>query len=138
MTCVNRRIGLSGRAWGLVMVAYGLLLAGLALAPMDSSALTPRFLVDISPDVQNLMHAPCFGLLALIGLRTFRVSGRKHRGLVFVGVGLGTTLFSGILEAGQAFVPGRYGSLTDVLFNVAGIAAALALWPLLPFSRTAP
>ncbi len=124
----NGNLNLSRRTWGIVLIVYMGVLTGLALAPMDSYAWPPRFLVDISPNLQNLMHIPCFGLLALISLQTFMVGDKRHRALIFIAVGIGTVLFSGILEAAQAFVPGRYASLSDLIFNVVGIVVVLALW----------
>ncbi len=82
------------------------------------------------------MHVPCYGLLALLGLLTF--SGWKNLGkaAAMISVALGSLLFSLALELAQAFVPGRYASLTDMLFNVLGIGSALILWPLLPRPNT--
>ncbi|MEJ5349187.1 MAG: VanZ family protein [Desulfosoma sp.] len=126
--CEIRQVNLSRRTWGIVLIVYLGVLTVLALAPMDSHAWTPRFLVNISANVQNLMHIPCFGLLSLIALQTFMDAGKRRRVLTFIAVGISTVLYSGILETAQAFVPGRYGSLTDLLFNVVGIVGGLALW----------
>ncbi len=105
---------------------------------MDSYAITPRFLVDLSPDIQNLMHAPCFGLLALLGLLTFRRHASLGKWAFSAAVGTGAFCFSALLEAAQAFVPGRTASLSDMIFNALGIAAALLLWPLIPNAPTPP
>uniref|UniRef100_A0A832EEN6 VanZ-like domain-containing protein n=1 Tax=Desulfacinum infernum TaxID=35837 RepID=A0A832EEN6_9BACT len=124
------------RVWPVLLVFYMALLTALSLAPMDSYALTPRFLVDISPNLQNLMHGPCFGLLAFLSLMTFSCSKAPGRLALVILVGTGVILFSTVLELLQSFVPGRYASLSDMLFNIVGIVSVLLIWSLLDHARS--
>lgn len=119
----------------MLLVLYMAVLVALSLAPMDSYALTPRFIVDISPDLQNLMHGPCFGVLAFLSLMTFKSSKARGGVTLVVLVGSGVILFSTVLELLQSFVPGRYASLTDMIFNIVGIVAVLIIWSLLDHAR---
>gem|GEM_PF-2028669 len=118
------------RVWPVLLLSYMAVLTALSLAPMDSYALTPRFLVDISPDLQNLMHGPCFGLLAFLSLMTFSRYKAPGRLALVILVGTGVILFSTVLELLQTVVPGRYASLTDMLFNIVGIVPVLLIWSL--------
>lgn len=110
----------------LAFYAGGLTLA--ALLPMDTDAVTPRFLVDLSPGLQNFLHVPSFALLVLLGLRTFDTGKGASTVALCAWVGGGSLLYSVLLEAAQAWVPGRYASLGDLLYNAVGIAGAIFLY----------
>ena len=90
----------------------------------DAPALTSPILW-LPPGVQNVLHVPMYGLLAwLYGwLLTAWIPGRRARTLAAFlmagGVGIVDELY-------QTSVPGRYGSFTDLAFNVVGVV--LGLW----------
>jgi len=78
-----------------------------------------------SPELQNLLHIPLFGGLAWCwdwGLRGWIRADRRRSA-----VALALTLAWSVLdELHQTTVPGRFGSLTDVLLNATGAVLALA------------
>ncbi|MBK6279551.1 MAG: VanZ family protein [Gammaproteobacteria bacterium] len=79
-----------------------------------------------SPELQNLLHIPLFGGLAWCwhwGLRSW-VKQERWR----FGAALAVTLAYAVLdEIHQLGVPGRFGSLTDVVLNAVGAVLALAV-----------
>jgi VanZ family protein len=78
--------------------------------------------------VQNFLHAPAFGLLALLLLLTLPRRGTwpvLHRPEQLVVV-LGTLVYGVIDELHQASVPGRDLSVLDLMTDVT--AAACVLW----------
>jgi len=77
-----------------------------------------------SPELQNLLHVPLFGGLAWCwdwGLRGWIRADRRR-----LTVALALTLAWSVLdELHQTTVPGRFGSLTDMLLNATGAVLAL-------------
>jgi hypothetical protein len=81
----------------------------------------------ISPDVQNFLHLPVYGGLASLWFWALRhwlaESGYKYL------LALILTLGYGLLdEWHQTFVPGRFGSLTDVGFDLTGAIIGLLIY----------
>lgn len=84
--------------------------------PDDSSFL---WLVAITPSiVQKVLHIIAYGMLAVSTMWTmddiFRFSTRVALILIT------TTAFGALLEWQQISVPGRYGSMFDILINAVG------------------
>jgi len=110
----------------LITAAFVALVVILSITPGQARNGDSGFawLVAITPPtVQKLMHFVVYAVLAWMWAWTLaRIEPRPLRlALAFVlTVGLG-----GILEWYQARVPGRFGSLADVLINAAGTAAGL-------------
>jgi VanZ family protein len=81
----------------------------------------------ISPQLQNLLHIPAYGLLALLWLLTLKTRGmawRRSLGAAFVlatAYGIGMEIF-------QGWIPGRVPSVSDALFNVLGILLCIGLY----------
>jgi VanZ family protein len=75
----------------------------------------------------NLMHIPMYGVLTLVALHYFdcirfsRLAGAAVSAVIAMSVGI-------LNEILQIFVPGRYGSLTDIVLNVFGIIAGMVLY----------
>ena len=79
-------------------------------------------LTDLHPTVQNALHVPLYGLLQWLWLRALVRPGRTL--MTAVGLAALISLIYGCLdEFHQAFVPGRYASVQDVLLNTLGVAA---------------
>ncbi len=79
----------------------------------------------VTPNLQNMLHAPVYGGLALSwwwALET-RLANAKTR--LYTAFTL-TVTYGFLDESWQLYIPGRYGSLTDITLNTLG--AALALW----------
>jgi len=74
---------------------------------------------QVSTIVANILHVLAYGLLALLVIFTLKDHGvTEHRSmcLAFL-VALG---YGALTELHQVWVPGRFPSASDVMFNVAG------------------
>ncbi len=73
----------------------------------------------VSAKLANIAHVPAYGLLALLWIFTLRNHGvTEHRSMcVAFLVALG---YGALTELHQVWVPGRFPSAFDVMFNVAG------------------
>lgn len=92
--------------------------------PMPDEAAVHRLFLWIPPSVQNLLHVPTYAGLTLAWhwalqawLRS-RIMGAASAGMI-------ASLFGLFDEWHQSFVPGRYASLTDLVFNLVGVATGL-------------
>lgn len=82
----------------------------------------PMALLD--PAIQNLLHIPAYGLLALLWSKTLEESGGNARFNMVVAVAI-TSAFGMITEFSQVWVPGRYPSVLDWLFDSTGALVAV-------------
>ncbi|WP_372738482.1 VanZ family protein [Neptunomonas sp.] len=113
-------------------IAYMGLIFILSSVPGDKTTpdtLLEQSLIWITPNVQNLLHIPLFFGLAL----TWTYALKKHMKSNYLN--LFTAFFLSILygifdELHQTQVPGRYGSISDLILNVLG-AALIFLTPLI-------
>ena len=107
----------------VITCTYALVLALVSLLPTGwdvSEGLTRA----VRPAVQNALHVPAYTGLFL--LTAVSLSGRVgNAGLRALLAGVGCAAFGALLETGQLFVPGRTGSVTDVLWNCLGIALGM-------------
>ena len=80
----------------------------------------------IPPALNNLLHIPAFALLTFLWFGAVAALGgrRPLRFLLPPLIAFGFGVFD---EWHQLSVPGRFGSLTDVLLNAVGIGCALPL-----------
>ena len=79
----------------------------------------------ISPDLQNLLHAPLFGGLAACWY--WALQGWTAGFCTTVATSLViSTLYSVFDEVYQLSVPGRFGSLSDLCLNILGVAVMLS------------
>lgn len=88
-----------------------------------------RFMADIDPQLQNLLHLPLFALLQYLWLRALAARGVRWAGL-FAGSLLITLGYGVFDELHQYFVPGRYASLTDLLLNLTGALIGVLVYRL--------
>lgn len=79
----------------------------------------------ITPNLQNLLHVPVFGGLALCWLWALKNDIPIIRNRMIVVLIL-TLIYAMVDESWQTRIPGRYGSFTDLLLDTVG--AVLALW----------
>jgi VanZ family protein len=107
---------------GLMVIIFGL---SSIPGKIDSSEL--KFLTELDPQLQNLLHVPLFGLLQILWLRAMSKTGRTswRAALACCGISLGYGLFD---EFHQMFVPGRYASMTDMALNLSGVLGATLLF----------
>lgn len=90
-----------------------------------------RFLTELDPQWQNLLHVPLFGLLQFLWLWALVRSGMP-RGRALLFGALISLSYGAFDEWHQMFVPGRYASLTDMYLNLLGVVLATGIfwfWP---------
>ncbi len=108
--------------------AYALLLAVVCLLPSGTGVLG-GWDAAVSPTWQNALHVPAFAVLAVLAI--LAASGSFRVGLAgMLWIAFGCCAYGVLLEFAQAAIPGRTGSLTDVLLNVAGVAigSMVVMW----------
>jgi VanZ family protein len=107
--------------------AYILLILLSSLIPMDENIRTFRFLLDLNPTIQNLLHIPAFAILSILCLQVLSYSPMvriKKLGLVLVF----SIVFGIVNELVQIAVPGRYPGLLDIGLNCIGATLGIILF----------
>lgn len=79
----------------------------------------------LPPQIQNLLHIPVFAVLSWLWLQSFSSHRLQPRRAAAAAV-LITGAYGILDEWHQSFVPGRYGSFTDISLDVVG--AFLGVW----------
>jgi len=113
--------------WPLTYTALILLLSSIPGKVPNPEAAGASLQTLLPASVQNLLHLPLFGGLAL----TWRIAlpgwGMGPRAAAAWAAGL--ALVTGLAdEWHQRFVPGRFSSATDLILDVIGIALGLGLY----------
>ena len=88
-----------------VLIYMSLLLVS-SLIPMDREVMGLKFIIDLKPTIQNLLHIPMYIVLTILFLQilqNYQIEGWKANVLVFLGAGC----FGIINEIIQIIVPGR-------------------------------
>ena len=85
---------------------------------------TPGFRL-ITPNWQNMLHVPVYGGLALSWWWALEAQVTAARARLITAFTL-TVMYGLVDEIWQLYIPGRYGSLTDLALNALG--ATIALW----------
>lgn len=111
-------------------LSYMVLIFATSSIPGDSPAFENRVILAIlKPTIQNVLHIPLFGILAMLWFSAFKQLSYRERACItmsaFISIGYGL-----IDEVYQYFVPGRYMSLTDILLNTLGVFSAFGLYKL--------
>lgn len=101
----------------------------LSSIPGKGSGKAVQFIVDLAPQLQNLLHIPLFALLQFLWLRALAAQGARGAGL-FASSLLITVGYGLLDEFHQSFVPGRYASLTDLLLNLTGALVGVLVYRL--------
>ncbi len=116
-----------GLRW-LVTGAFVALVVILSVTPGHGKSDDSGFvwLVAVTPPtVQKILHLIVYAMLA--ALWAWTLAGIESRPLRFALAFILTVGLGGILEWYQTQVPGRFGTLGDVLLNALGAAAGLLL-----------
>jgi len=74
----------------------------------------------ITPRIQNFLHLPVYGFLAILWIFTLRGRGFSERQSILLAIFLSST-YGAVMEIVQIFIPGRFASVTDFLLNLTGI-----------------
>lgn len=111
-----------------VIVGYMGLLVVLAMTSPGVGPIGMLMLI-LPGDLMEGMHAPAYGLLALLVIRAFDRRGWPVPFAVTVGL-LVAVVFGLWTEVAQGPVPGREPSVKDMLVNLVGILSAgtMVLW----------
>jgi len=109
----------------ILPLAYMLGLFLLSSLPGDSTD-TPAetLLAWIPPNVQNLLHIPVFAGLTCCWFWALSTDEQAEAGKTLQLSVFFALCYAAFDEFHQTMVPGRYGSLTDLLLDFIGIVAA--------------
>ena len=102
------------------------LLFGASSIPDTSDSAVGGFIFLLEPRWQNLLHVPAYAGLAYLWWRALLARGKSRAAAAVIAAAI-AVLYGITDEFHQTFVPGRYGSGTDVLLDAAG-AATVLLW----------
>lgn len=117
------RLARVGKKAVILPFSYMAIIFVLSAIPGDEHNANFGIITRLRPEIQNLLHLPMYGALAVLwflALRNFKLT--YHGSLlaaVFISISYGFCD-----ELHQYFVPGRYMSLLDVGFNLVGVALA--------------
>lgn len=112
----------------LISLAFVAIIVVLSIAPgraQPGDTVFSWLVLNTAAPVQKALHVAIYAALVVLWMWTFEAIGsRVSRALlsVFLAMVLGA-----VLEWYQLYVPGRYGTLTDVLLNGVGAVAGLLL-----------
>jgi len=81
----------------------------------------------VSAKVANMLHIPAYGLLALLWIVTLRDRGVTEHQSIWVAF-LVASAYGAFTELNQVWIPGRFASSSDVMFDVAGILIFIWLY----------
>ena len=110
----------------LVTLAFIALVVVLSVTPgrtQPDDSIFAWLIVNTSRPMQKVLHFIVYATLAMLWMWTFDALESNRLRIVLaltLTIGLGTSL-----EWYQTTVPGRFGTLTDVLLNIAGAVAGL-------------
>ena len=122
--------GLRHATWILPLIWMGLL-HYLLTAEVDVESSAWGF-----PHVDKLAHAFFFGGLAWLLVPPCRYSLRWTLAVSLAAAFLLSSVYGGIMEYWQTFLPHRHGNWADVVANAVGAATVFLLIPLLRWRRT--
>ena len=112
----------------LIIVAFVAIIVALTIAPdreQPGDTVFSWLVVNTAAPVQKALHVVMYAVLVVLFMWTLEAVGsRTLRALLGVTLAIGLGAF---LEWYQLSVPGRFGSLTDVMLNSAGAIAGLLL-----------
>ncbi|MGE0083146.1 MAG: VanZ family protein [Desulfococcaceae bacterium] len=109
----------------VILAGYMLLLLVLSLIPSDQS-LPFKYRFHLNPELQNLGHIPAYMILGFLWLH-FIEKQKIVRNTAFY-VFASASGYGIVNELLQVFVPGRFFSVLDILFNVMGVLLGIMLF----------
>ena len=89
----------------------------------------------ITPTIQNFLHVPVYGFLALLWIFALRGRGFSERQSILLAILLSST-YGLVMEIFQIFIPGRFASVTDFFLNLTGILVFTWLYQRFKVQRT--
>ena len=97
---------------------------GLSSIP-DYSSKNTQFLYLISPSIQDFLHIPEFGILAYLWMLALDKNSLLKAGWWAAGISI---IYGFLDEFHQLFIPGRYASFGDIIFNILGILLGIIIY----------
>ncbi len=113
---VNSQFAIRNSKFYLVTLSYMCVLFILSSIPGSGEN---GDLFGLSARVANVLHVPAYGLLALLWIVTLRDRGLTEHRSIWVAF-LVASAYGALTELNQVWIPGRFPSASDVMFNVAG------------------
>ncbi len=113
---VNSQFAIRNSKFYLVTLSYMYVLFLLSSIPGGENG---HMMELVSPTVANIAHVPAYGLLALLWIFTLRDHGITEQRSMYVAF-LVASAYGALMEVNQVWIPGRFPSAPDVMFNVAG------------------
>ena len=98
--------------------------------PMDHRIQHFEFIMGINPTLQNILHIPAFGIPTFLWVKSLIKSHLSMKKAILVAVSV-TFLYGIADEFHQYFVPGRFFSLQDMVFNLIGTLLTASLYPII-------
>jgi VanZ family protein len=80
-------------------------------------------LLWVSPSFQNLLHTPVYAGLTYSWFWAFLANNQRKKYSLFLAI-FCSLIYAFFDEIYQTYMPGRYGSLTDLLLDALGIGLA--------------
>lgn len=133
---ITTRLGSPGLSCRLtILVGFVAVLAALSLVPGHPRPGDSAFVwavAKIPSTLQNGAHVVAYALLTVLWAWTLTVK-RARAAWIFMASAVLSMVVGAVLELCQLGVPGRYGSVSDVLLNAFGalIGVPMARWNLL-------
>ncbi len=103
-----------------LLFVFGYMVGLFALSSIPDNGDSGFILGFVTPTIQNLLHIPVYGLLALLWIFTLRAYGSSGHRSILLAILL-SAAYGGIMEFWQLWIPGRFASLMDFFLNVTGI-----------------
>lgn len=113
----------TGLAVGWMALIFALSSVPGTASPVDGD---PAMFAWLPANVQNMLHAPVFGMLAWLWQRAFRQFGVSASFGAVAAVVI-TISYGAVDEWHQSFVPGRMPSLTDLSLDAVGACLAVLI-----------
>jgi len=96
----------------VVFILYAVFIAFVSLRPMNSATLEPW---------DKVFHLILYGVFSLLGYR----ASKEPKQFLYICIGI--VIYSGLMEVGQSFMPGRVMSVYDLLANTIGVVLGAAI-----------
>ena len=94
---------------------------------MDREGERVRFVTEVTPVIQNMLHIPAFAILSILWLSVLKTC-QTDRGKRLIFVLLLATAFGIVNELIQMGVPGRYAGTLDLCLNTVGVLTGVLIY----------
>ena len=115
-----------------VLIPLGYMVGIFIMSAIPDTVDTPRLFSLVSSGWQNLLHIPVFGFLAVLWIPKLKSCGIAENRCIWMAlmIGIGYGAFTEIF---QLWIPGRFPSVTDFIYDIAGIVLFIWLYQQVKF-----